>query len=162
MKPQVGKTPEPPDFDGCFAVRHDEEVARLYDTRRWPDANAARADYARDLGVASGEDGEPRGPALDAVTARPVYVRWYTDQEQWERLGKARWGDWHLDDLIDAGRVRLVGDTWVNEAGKPPKIPDAPNVPPLGWEPYEEDPVWTTCDALHPQAVMCWRVESVA
>lgn len=141
---------EPADFSGCYVGWDGEEEARLYDCRRWPSKAAARRNYASEIG-------EP----LRECHVRVIYARWLTLQEQWDDYGRERWGDLWVDEEIDKRGARYVDGDLRYPDGTPvaEEAPDEPDEPPEGWEPYEDDPVWTTCKRTDEDAVRCWRVE---
>jgi hypothetical protein len=147
---QSSITLDPPDFSACYVGWGDEEEARIYDCRTWPNKYKARADYAASIG-------EP----VRECHVRVIYARWLSSQEQWDDYGRERWNDMWLDVEMDERGARYVDGDWRYPDGTPlpEEGPDAPEEPPENWEPDEEDPVWVSCKRTDEGAVRCWRVE---
>lgn len=87
-----------PDFTGCYVGWDDDEQARIYDCRTWPNGNRARRDYALESGERIGD-----------YSLRVIWARWLTRQEKWENYGCECWEP----------------DDW-DETGPEPEPPDEP------------------------------------
>lgn len=87
------------------------------------------------------------GCAFRDVQCMTRYARWLTRDEQWEAVGRDRYGDDQLDAYFTGDGLDpcFVDGAWRRPDGQAIELAPAPDDPPADWQPRDDDPTWEFC-----------------